>query len=99
MRRFSLYRRGRFYYCQFYNQKTGKYLSGRSTKQESRNAATLVVYDWLRNGIPEPGSGVQRSASRSFNAGNRIFMHCFDNNDGVIQKESSFSGLYQFLQL
>jgi len=60
---FFLYRRGRFYYCQFYDPKTRKYLSGRSTRQESRNAATMVIYEWLQNGIPEPGSSARRSVS------------------------------------
>ena len=63
LRCFSLYRRGRIFYCQFYNPKTGKYHSGRSTGQESRNGATMVVYEWQRNGIPEPGSGARRSVS------------------------------------
>ncbi len=69
LRRFSLYIRGKYYYCQFYNPKTGKYLSGRSTRQQSRNAAMIVVYEWLRNGIPEPGSGDQRSVSAAIDIG------------------------------
>ena len=72
MRRFSLYRRGRFYYCQFYNPKTGKYISGRSTGQKSRNAATMVVYEWQRNGIPEPGSRARRSVSETIDIGTII---------------------------
>lgn len=35
----------------------------RNPLQEGRNAATMVVYEWQRNGIPEPGSGVRRSVS------------------------------------
>ncbi|WP_158084307.1 tyrosine-type recombinase/integrase [Marispirochaeta aestuarii] len=56
MRRFSLYRRGKVYYCQFYNPKTKKYLSGRSTGQTNRNSAYLVVQNWIQNGIPTPRS-------------------------------------------
>ncbi len=65
MRRFSLYRRGKIFYCQFYNPKTGKYLSGRSTGQTNRNAATLVVYDWERNGVPDRGGGGSRPVSET----------------------------------
>lgn len=65
MRRFSLYRRGKIYYCQFYNPKTGKYLSGRSTGQKSRNAATLVVYEWEQNGLPDRGGGGCRPVSET----------------------------------
>ena len=59
MRRFSLYRRGkkRIWYVQFYNPKSKKYLPGRSTGKRNRNAACLVVAEWLRDGIPEPQRG------------------------------------------
>ncbi|MEX2442530.1 MAG: site-specific integrase [Alkalispirochaeta sp.] len=46
MRRFSLYKRGKYFYVQFFNEKTGKYLSGRSTGQTSRNAAVAAVLEW-----------------------------------------------------
>ena len=65
LRRFSLYRRGKVYYCQFYNPKTGKYISGRSTGQTNRNAATLVVYEWERNGVPDRGGGGCRPVSET----------------------------------
>jgi len=54
-RRFPLYRRGKIFYCQFYNPKTGKFLSGRSTGQTNRNAARLIVCERERNGIPDRG--------------------------------------------
>ena len=59
MRRFSLYLRGRYYYCQFWNPETKRYISGKSTRQTSRNAATATVADWLSNGLPESGQSVQ----------------------------------------
>jgi len=65
VRRFSLYRRGKIFYCQFYNPKTGKYLSGRSTGQTNRNAAILVVYDWEQNGIPDWGGAGCRPVSEA----------------------------------
>lgn len=60
-----MYRRGKIFYCQFYNQKTGKYLPGRSTGQTNRDAATLVVYEWERNGIPDRGGGSCRPVSEA----------------------------------
>jgi len=55
MRRFSLYRRKKVWYCQFYNEKTGKYFHGISTGQKNRDAALLVVSEWLREGVERPG--------------------------------------------
>lgn len=52
MRRFSLYRRGKIWYCQFYNPKTKRYGTGKSTGETNRDAAVLTVGDWLRDGIP-----------------------------------------------
>ena len=54
MRRFSLYRRGKIWYVKLYNQGPGGYLSGRSTGECDRNAALLVVAEWLRDGVPDP---------------------------------------------
>ena len=54
MRRFSLYRRGKVWYAKLHNQATGGYLSGRSTGEHGRNAALLVVAEWMRDGIPDP---------------------------------------------
>jgi hypothetical protein len=55
MRRFSFYRRGKIWYVQIFNEKTKKYLPGRSTGETNRNAAAVVVAGWLRDGLPEPG--------------------------------------------
>ena len=63
MRRFSLYRRGKIWYAQFFNSEICKYTSGRSTGETSRNSAALVVADWLRDGIPEPWSSHRRQTS------------------------------------
>lgn len=49
MRRFSLYRRGKYFYVQFLNEQTGKYLSGRSTRATTRNEAVAAVLDWDKN--------------------------------------------------
>jgi integrase len=65
VRRFSLYRRGKIFYCQFYNPKTGKYLPGRSTGQTNRDAAILVVYEWEHNGIPDRGGERCRPGSET----------------------------------
>ena len=65
MRRFSLYRRGRFWYAQLFNPETRKYTSGRSTGESSRNSAALVVADWLRDGIPEPWSSHRRQVGEA----------------------------------
>jgi len=65
VRRFSLYRRGKIFYCQFYNPETGKYLSGRSTGETNRNAATLAVYEWEQNGIPDRGGRGCRPVSEA----------------------------------
>jgi hypothetical protein len=43
MRRFLLYRRRKTYYVQFHNPSTGKYSSGRSTGQTTRDAAAAVA--------------------------------------------------------
>jgi hypothetical protein len=52
MRRFSLYRRGIVFYCQFFNPATGKYLPGKSTGKDVYKEAVLVVSEWLKNGLP-----------------------------------------------
>ena len=54
MRRFSLYRRGQVWYCKLYNPAVKRYMSGRSTGESQRNAAMLVVAEWLSGGLPEP---------------------------------------------
>jgi len=61
MRRFSLYRRRGIYYAQFHNPETGRRSLARSTGTRDRDEATMVVYDWLRDGLPTPGSAPQRT--------------------------------------
>jgi len=56
-RRFSLYRRGKYFYAQLWNPATKTYSSGRSTGMRNKNAAALVVAEWLRDGLPEPRGG------------------------------------------
>jgi len=46
MRRFSLYKRGKYFYVQFRNDETGKYLSGKSTGCTNRNEAIVRVLNW-----------------------------------------------------
>jgi len=58
--RYSLFRRGSTWYVQFYNPHTKKYLSARSTGETNRNAAHLVVSQWLRDGVPDPARGARR---------------------------------------
>jgi len=53
MRRFSLYKRQKIYYVQFFNSETKKYLSGKSTGKIIRDEALLVVNEWLQNGVPD----------------------------------------------
>jgi integrase len=53
MRRFSIFRRGDFYYVQFWNDKTKKYDSRKSTGETDKNAALLVIAQWERDGIPQ----------------------------------------------
>ena len=53
MRRFSLYRRGRIWYAQFYNPSIKRYADAKSTGESVRSAAVSVVERWDREGIPE----------------------------------------------
>jgi integrase len=53
MGRFSVFKRGKYYYCQLKNPETGKYLPAKSTGQTSRDEALLIVADWLREGLPD----------------------------------------------
>jgi len=59
--RYSLFRRGTNWYVQFYNPHTRKYLSARSTGESNRNAALLVVSQWMREGVPDPARGARRA--------------------------------------
>jgi hypothetical protein len=53
MRRFCLYKRGRIWYCKLYNPAIKRYLGGRSTGEIQRDAALLIVAEWLSGGLPE----------------------------------------------
>jgi len=46
MRRFSLYKRGKYFYVQFFNEETSKYLAGKSTRCTNRNEAVARVLNW-----------------------------------------------------
>jgi integrase len=59
MRRFSLFRRGRIWYVQFFNTKKKKYDSRISTRQTDRNAALLLIAQWEREGIPQGEGGTR----------------------------------------
>jgi len=53
MRRFYLYRRGKYWYAQLGNPETGRRLTGKSTHQTLRDEAVAVVVSWLEHGIPQ----------------------------------------------
>lgn len=55
MRRFYLYRRGKYWYAQLGNPETGRRLTGKSTHQTIRDEAVAVVARWLDHGIPQAG--------------------------------------------
>jgi integrase len=52
MRRFSVYKRGKKYYVQFWNPDTKRYTTGKSTGAETRRDANMVALSWIQNGIP-----------------------------------------------
>lgn len=56
MRRFSVFKRGRFYYVQFYNEKTKRYDPRKSTGETEERPAYAIACEWAKNGIPQ-GSG------------------------------------------
>ncbi|NBF40183.1 MAG: hypothetical protein GVY14_07185, partial [Spirochaetes bacterium] len=51
MRRFSLYKRGKYFYARFWNPKTGTYTGAISTRETEREAAIAAVYHWEHYGI------------------------------------------------
>jgi integrase len=51
-RQFHLHRRKGVFYVQFINPQTKERLTALSTRKTSRDEALIVVYDWLKNGIP-----------------------------------------------
>ncbi|MDR2071917.1 MAG: tyrosine-type recombinase/integrase [Spirochaetaceae bacterium] len=52
-RQFYLHRRRFLFYVQFTDPDTRRRLSALSTGKTTRDDALLVVYDWIKNGIPE----------------------------------------------
>jgi integrase len=55
MRQFNLYMRGDTFYVRFKDESTGKYSSGISTGEKSRQAAMATIYGWERDGVPSRG--------------------------------------------
>jgi integrase len=53
MHRFFIFRRGRYWYVQFYNEHCKKWDTAKSTKQTDENEARLVADKWRREGIPQ----------------------------------------------
>lgn len=51
-RKWSLHKRGATWYGQVFNPATGRYLTARSTGEEDKDAATLVIAEWLKTGLP-----------------------------------------------
>jgi integrase len=60
MRQFYLHPRNGIIYVQFVDQKAKKCLPALSTKKTNRDEALIVVYDWLKNGVPKRESKTAR---------------------------------------
>ncbi len=58
MRRFSLYQRGKIFYCRFWNPETQSYTHGLSTGESDRQAAMAAVYHWEKYGNSEKGQKI-----------------------------------------
>jgi integrase len=52
MRSFYLHKRQGIYYAELVDPKTGRRLTAKSTRATCRDDAVIVVYDWLKNGVP-----------------------------------------------
>ena len=52
MRRFCVFKRGKYYYGQIWNPELQKYTTARSTRKQRRRDAEAVVHLWFRDGIP-----------------------------------------------
>lgn len=63
MRRFYLYRRGKYWYAQLGNPETGRRLTGKSPHQTIRDEAVAVVYGWLEHGFPQTGGSSPKKIS------------------------------------
>lgn len=66
MRRWTIYKRGRIYYVQFFNPETQKYLSARSTRAEDKSEAILIFARWLNEDIPDTRGGRTRGPHDTF---------------------------------
>jgi integrase len=64
-RKFYMHKRKGVYYACLVNQETGLPMTARSTGEKDRDAALIVVSDWLRDGLPGRG-GERRKAEAAF---------------------------------
>jgi len=64
MRRFSFYRRKGVFYVQFRSPETGLLGPARSTGTRSTDEASVIVAEWLRDGIPEGKTRTRRSVGQ-----------------------------------
>gem|GEM_PF-2930477 len=64
MRRFSLYKRGKYFYVQFLNSETGKYMSGLSTRATTRDQA--IAEPMFAPVLDTSERDTQKHTSRSF---------------------------------
>ncbi|MFP4010634.1 MAG: tyrosine-type recombinase/integrase, partial [Spirochaetaceae bacterium] len=53
MRRFSLYKRGKYFYARFWNPETRTYTGAISTRETEKEAAIAAVYHWEHYGISD----------------------------------------------
>jgi integrase len=72
-RQFYLFPRKGIFSVQFVDPSTKKCLTAKSTGKTSRDEALMVVYDWMRNGIPprqskKAATGASRPVSEAFSA-------------------------------
>jgi integrase len=61
-----LHKRQGIYYVELIDPESGRKLSAKSTKATSRDEALFVVYDWLKNGVPERQSKKSRNLPELF---------------------------------
>jgi integrase len=61
MRRFNLYRRGKFFYVRYWDERTQSYSSGKSTREADERNATATAVFWDKFGIPDEGSVQNRT--------------------------------------
>jgi hypothetical protein len=76
MRPFYLHPRNGIIYAQFVDPQTKKLLPARSTKKTSRDEALLVVYDWLKNGIPQKKNTPPREIKEKLTVAQILLVSC-----------------------